>query len=339
RSEIKRTVVLLCGHERHFRTYRKRRRDPRGHRRARLRDRPLRRPRGPVDRQHRPGRGHVQERRLRPFRLARGPADGGPGLRRHPFRRSRAGARARPAAWPAPAAGGHAALVRLRATQRRQLRAARLGDRVRRPPGPGARPGHGQRGPLAQHARAHHRTGDRMRPPARWRRWPVRVRALRHRPGAAPRIGIVRSRTRAPPRRRRHRTLDRQQRTVSRTMRQTLLLYAIRLQFLIQRMLAPERAARRAGALFCQPMGSSRRRARLAPTLDAVEHDLDIDGTRIHAYTWGDPSRQPYVLFAHGWSSHGTRIAPWLPALRAAGYAVVAFDQAWHGRSGGRLTT
>src|SRR5690606_38985869 len=33
-----------------------------------------------------------------------------------------------------------------------------------------------------------------------------------------------------------------------------------------------------------------------------------------------------------------TRIAPWLPALRAAGYAVVAFDQAGHGRSGGRLT-
>ncbi|MDG6347926.1 alpha/beta fold hydrolase [Luteimonas sp. 8-5] len=122
-------------------------------------------------------------------------------------------------------------------------------------------------------------------------------------------------------------------------MRKTLLLYAIRLQFLIQRLLAPEQAARRAGDLFCQPMGSSRTRARLAPTLDAVEHDLDIDGTRIHAYTWGDPSRQPYVLFAHGWSSHGTRIAPWLPTLRAAGYAVVAFDQAGHGRSGGRLTT
>src|SRR5690606_31865314 len=97
------------------------------------------------------------------------------------------------------------------------------------------------------------------------------------------------------------------------TMRNTLLLYAIRLQFLIQRLLAPEQAARRAGDLFCRPMGSSRTRARQAPTLDAVEHDLDIDGIRIHAYTWGDPSRQPYVLFAHGWSSHGTRIAPWLP--------------------------
>ena len=59
----------------------------------------------------------------------------------------------------------------------------------------------------------------------------------------------------------------------------------------------------------------------------------------IHVYVWGDPQTQPYVLFAHGWSSHGTRIAPWVPPLRAAGYAVVAFDQAAHGRSGGTHTT
>ena len=124
-----------------------------------------------------------------------------------------------------------------------------------------------------------------------------------------------------------------------RTIRTTLLLFAIRLRFLIGRWVAPERTARRAGELFCQPMGSSRTRARSAPTLGAEEQDLHVDGTRIHLYVWGDPARQPYVLFAHGWSSHGTRVASWLQSLRNAGYAVVAFDQAGHGRSGGKRTT
>ncbi|MDQ2702833.1 MAG: alpha/beta hydrolase [Pseudomonadota bacterium] len=123
------------------------------------------------------------------------------------------------------------------------------------------------------------------------------------------------------------------------TLRNAALLYAIRVQFLLGRWIAPESVARRAGDLFSRPMESSRMRAQMAPTHDAREFDLDVDGTRIHAYVWGDPAREPYVLFAHGWSSHGTRIASWLQPLRDAGYAVVAFDQAAHGRSSGRRTT
>ncbi|RDZ29696.1 alpha/beta fold hydrolase [Lysobacter silvisoli] len=96
---------------------------------------------------------------------------------------------------------------------------------------------------------------------------------------------------------------------------------------------------RRAAELFCTPFASSRRRALDAPTCGAREESLQIDGHAIATYVWGDPHAQPYVLFAHGWSSHGTRVAKWLPALREAGYAVVAFDQLAHGRSGGRLAT
>lgn len=66
---------------------------------------------------------------------------------------------------------------------------------------------------------------------------------------------------------------------------------------------------------------------------------MHVDGIAIHLYEWGDPQAQPYVLFAHGWSSHGTRIVRWIEPLRSAGYAVVAFDQAAHGRSGGTHTT
>src|SRR5262245_16277393 len=86
-------------------------------------------------------------------------------------------------------------------------------------------------------------------------------------------------------------------------------------------------------------MASSRTRAVAAPTYGAEERRIDIDGHTIATYVWGDPAAQPYVLFAHGWSSHGTRIAAWLPELQAQGYAVVAFDQPAHGRSPGSHAT
>ena len=127
--------------------------------------------------------------------------------------------------------------------------------------------------------------------------------------------------------------------SISTIVRNIASLYSVRLGFLLGGWLAPEAAVRKAGALFTRPFASSRSRALAAPTLGADELDLSIDGTPIHVYVWGNPRQQPYVLFAHGWSSHGTRIAKWIEPLQSAGYAVVAFDQAGHGRSGGDHTT
>ncbi len=127
--------------------------------------------------------------------------------------------------------------------------------------------------------------------------------------------------------------------SISTIVRNVFSLYATRIEFLLGAWLAPEAVVRKAGRLFTRPFASSRARALAAPTFNAAETTLDIDGTPIHAYVWGDPQQQPYVLFAHGWSSHGTRIGTWLKPLRDAGYAVVAFDQAAHGRSGGTHTT
>lgn len=126
---------------------------------------------------------------------------------------------------------------------------------------------------------------------------------------------------------------------ISTIVRNIVRLYATRLVFLLGTLLAPEAAIRKAARLFTRPFATSRSRALAAPTLGAAEFDLDLDGTSIHVYVWGEPHQQPYVLFAHGWSSHGTRVASWLKPLREAGYAVVAFDQAGHGRSGGTHTT
>jgi pimeloyl-ACP methyl ester carboxylesterase len=116
-------------------------------------------------------------------------------------------------------------------------------------------------------------------------------------------------------------------------------LFVLRLEFLLGGRIVPEAMARKAAALFTTPPKSSRARALAAPTLGARETELDIDGDKIHVYIWGDPATQPYVLFAHGWSSHGTRFLPWVERLRADGYAVVAFDQPAHGRSSGRRAT
>ena len=126
---------------------------------------------------------------------------------------------------------------------------------------------------------------------------------------------------------------------ISTIVRKMLPLYLVRLEFVLGGRIASEVVVRKAAALFTTPFSSSRSRALAAPTLGAIEIGLDIDGTRIHTYIWGNPQTQPYVLFAHGWSSHGTRIAPWVAPLQQAGYAVVTFDQAAHGRSGGTRTT
>jgi pimeloyl-ACP methyl ester carboxylesterase len=127
--------------------------------------------------------------------------------------------------------------------------------------------------------------------------------------------------------------------TISTTVRNKLTLQAVRWMFLLGGPLAPDSIAAKAARLFTTPFASSRTRASAAPTLGAREQDLGIDGIAIHTYVWGHPATQPYVLFAHGWSSHGTRVARWVQPLRDAGYAVVTFDQAAHGRSGGTRTT
>lgn len=126
---------------------------------------------------------------------------------------------------------------------------------------------------------------------------------------------------------------------ISTTVRSQLELAALRGGFRLGAALQPATTARRAGRLFCTPLPGARRRARSASTGDAAIGDLTHAGERIRTYAWGNPAAQPYVLCAHGWSSHGTRFLPWVGPLREAGYAVVSFDQIGHGFSSGRRAT
>ncbi|MDR6841035.1 alpha/beta hydrolase [Pseudoxanthomonas sacheonensis] len=120
----------------------------------------------------------------------------------------------------------------------------------------------------------------------------------------------------------------------------TSLRFAVmRAGFAIGGWLMPKATLHRAFRLFGTPMPGARERALAADTLGARIEVLEHGEHRVAAYLWGDPARQPLVLLAHGWSSFGLRFAPWVRALRQAGYAVVTFDQLAHGRSSGRRAT
>ena len=91
---------------------------------------------------------------------------------------------------------------------------------------------------------------------------------------------------------------------------------ALRLGFLLGSRVAPDTTLQRAARLFTTPLAVvARARVGGVHLRRARERRSQVDGHAIATYVWGDPRSQPYVLFAHGWSSHGTRIAPWLPRL------------------------
>ncbi|MCC4633738.1 alpha/beta hydrolase [Xanthomonas dyei] len=104
--------------------------------------------------------------------------------------------------------------------------------------------------------------------------------------------------------------------------------------------LAPGPTGRSLARRFVTPGAAGRRQAAaIAATLtDVQQQTLRIDGIDIAVYQWGDPAQQPYVLLSHGWASYGLRFAAWVPQLRARGYAVLAFDQAAHGLSSGKIS-
>ena len=77
---------------------------------------------------------------------------------------------------------------------------------------------------------------------------------------------------------------------------------------------------------------AARVRARSIQT-SATMRDLNVHGQQIRIYTWGNPAQQPYVLFAHGWSSYGLRFEAWVARLRELRFAAVTTHQHAQGLS------
>ena len=111
-----------------------------------------------------------------------------------------------------------------------------------------------------------------------------------------------------------------------------LRLGVLRTGLVLGARLAPRYTADWAARLFATPSPSARA---MPEDGTARQGRLEVLGETVATYVWGDPGAQPYVLLAHGWSSHGLCFRPWVDALCAQGYAVVTFDQPGHGRSTG----
>ena len=119
-----------------------------------------------------------------------------------------------------------------------------------------------------------------------------------------------------------------------------LKLGMLRAAFALGGRFAPRHTVEFAARLFATPFASSRSRARAVQADDEMQRcEIAVGEQRIATYVWGEPTREPYALLVHGWSSFGLRFLPWVARLRQAGLAVVAFDQPGHGCSTGELCT
>jgi pimeloyl-ACP methyl ester carboxylesterase len=90
-----------------------------------------------------------------------------------------------------------------------------------------------------------------------------------------------------------------------------------------------------AGKLFFTPHRGSER----GPASSASGFRLQCDDREIQIWYWGNPQTQPRVVLAHGWSGSPRQFEALIPALRTAGFSVIAFDQPAHGSSSGRRTS
>ncbi len=69
---------------------------------------------------------------------------------------------------------------------------------------------------------------------------------------------------------------------------------------------------------------------------ESAEHfDIQYDGKKLQAYTWGTG---PIVLFVHGWAGRGLQVSELVQPLVNSGYQVVTFDAQAHGKSEGKTT-
>lgn len=103
--------------------------------------------------------------------------------------------------------------------------------------------------------------------------------------------------------------------------------------------LSPELGFRAAWRLFLTPRRLPVRAWEHAVLADAHRQPVRLSsGKTVMAYHWGTPD-QPAVLLLHGWEHRAAFWADFIPALRTAGYRVVALDGPAHGASDGRRTT
>ena len=102
--------------------------------------------------------------------------------------------------------------------------------------------------------------------------------------------------------------------------------------------LAPGTAGRLALELWRRPGKPAAVRHEERTVHDAAHRSVvEVAGTRVAAYAWGDGERP--VLLVHGWGARASRFADLVTALREVGHSSVAYDAWGHGATPGPVRT
>lgn len=115
----------------------------------------------------------------------------------------------------------------------------------------------------------------------------------------------------------------------STNVRTSLQQRALQLTF---RALPAGLAAPLAGKLWGTPPRAPVRPEQRALLEQAQRLHVEVAGTRVAVYGWGDG---PAVMLIHGWGGHAGQLTAFVPGLIQAGFRVLAFDAPRHGATAG----
>ena len=124
-------------------------------------------------------------------------------------------------------------------------------------------------------------------------------------------------------------------------LKQKLAIGVIRARLNLLFLVSPQKAAKKAFALFCTP--TQRSGSQRTPLMEkGIALSFALDGHLIRGHRWlpaGIPAPARKALIIHGWESSSGNFGQYVEALVKKGYEVLAFDGRAHGLSGGKRIT
>lgn len=101
--------------------------------------------------------------------------------------------------------------------------------------------------------------------------------------------------------------------------------------------ISPSTAGRHGFRIFCYPFRTPVKRYHRDFMDTATKSILEVNGTKIQLYKWGNGDRK--ILLLHGWQSHSYRWKNYIEKFPADQYTMYSIDAPGHGLSGGSFLT
>lgn len=119
---------------------------------------------------------------------------------------------------------------------------------------------------------------------------------------------------------------------------QLIIVFLLRLKIHLAAHISTKWAASMAFKIFCTPY---RKPSTYKPPVfqKAEEFQINVEGTRIHGYSWKNNLNGPIALIVHGFESRAYNFDRYINPLLKNGYQVYAMDAKAHGKSGGKTIT